>query len=92
MARILHKRSATTGVVPSATELDVGELAINTADGKLFTKRASGVVTQLNSSSLSTSSDVVLTSLANNDLLQYSTATSKCVNIPQTNLVDGGNF
>jgi len=53
MARILHKRSATTGVVPSATELDLGEMAVNTADGKVFIKKASGVVVEVGGAGVS---------------------------------------
>ena len=36
---ILHKRNSTALAVPAAASLTVGELAINTADGKLFTKK-----------------------------------------------------
>jgi len=39
MANVIkHKRSGTASAVPSAGSLVAGELAINTADGKLFTK------------------------------------------------------
>lgn len=44
---ILHKRSTTTGVTPAANSLTPGELAINTADGKVFTKRSDGTVVSL---------------------------------------------
>lgn len=33
------KRSAVSGKVPTTADLDLGELAINTHDGKLFLKR-----------------------------------------------------
>ena len=47
---ILHKRSSTQGVVPTSALLSAGELAINTADGKLFIKGASNQIkTFLNS-------------------------------------------
>ena len=35
---ILHKRNNLAGLVPSSASLSAGEIAINTADGKLFTK------------------------------------------------------
>jgi hypothetical protein len=35
---ILHKRNSVSGVAPSVGSLSAGEIAINTADGKLFTK------------------------------------------------------
>jgi hypothetical protein len=38
------KRSTTAGAVPTAGQLAVGELAVNLADRKLFTKNASNVV------------------------------------------------
>jgi hypothetical protein len=37
-ARIKPKKSSATTEVPSASDLEVAELAVNTADGKLFTK------------------------------------------------------
>lgn len=44
MATIRHKRSATAGAAPAAGSLTAGELAVNTADGKVFTKRDNGTV------------------------------------------------
>ena len=37
------RRSAVTGAVPTTAQLDLGELAINTHDGKLFLKRDNGI-------------------------------------------------
>lgn len=48
---ILHKRSSTASAVPAAGSLTVGELAINAADGKLFTKKADGSVVEVSSNS-----------------------------------------
>jgi hypothetical protein len=39
---LLHKRNSTTGTVPSTSSLELGELAINTYDGKLFIKKNDG--------------------------------------------------
>lgn len=36
------KRSAVSGKVPSVADLDLGEIAINTHDGKLFIKKDDG--------------------------------------------------
>lgn len=44
--RILHKRSLTPGSVPTTSSLEIGELAINVNDGKLFL-RQSGSVDQI---------------------------------------------
>jgi hypothetical protein len=55
---ILHKRNPTQGVVPSVSALSAGEIAINTADGKFFTKTvANEVKTFLNSDQLPFSLD-----------------------------------
>lgn len=43
----LAKRSSVSTTVPAAGTLTPGELAINTADGKLFTKRTNNVVYEL---------------------------------------------
>ena len=41
------KRSSTASDTPSASDLEVGELAVNTADAKLFTKHTDGTVKEL---------------------------------------------
>ena len=41
------KRSSTASDTPSASDLEVGELAVNTADAKLFTKHTDGSVKEL---------------------------------------------
>jgi len=41
-SRVLSKRSAVPGKVPTTAQIDLGELAINTRDGKLFLKRDNG--------------------------------------------------
>ena len=40
---IIHKKSAISGNTPSTTQLEYGEIAINTVDGKLFFKFNDGV-------------------------------------------------
>ena len=41
-SRVFNKRSAVPGKVPTTAQIDLGELAINTRDGKLFLKRDNG--------------------------------------------------
>jgi hypothetical protein len=41
---ILHKRSTTPGAVPTSVQLTTGEIAVNVADGKLFTRKNDGTV------------------------------------------------
>ena len=41
------KRSETTGVVPSAQDIAVGELAVNLADGTLYSKTTDGSIIEV---------------------------------------------
>jgi hypothetical protein len=41
-SKVLNKRSVVPGKVPTSAQIDLGELAINTRDGKLFLKRDNG--------------------------------------------------
>lgn len=43
------KRSGTAAKVPTAGQLELGELAVNTADGRLFLKKADGTVVDVTS-------------------------------------------
>jgi|GEM_PF-3585100 len=45
--KILMKKSTIPGRVPGVEDLQVGELAVNTADGRLFSKHADGAVVPL---------------------------------------------
>lgn len=47
MATIITKNSQTASAVPAAASLEVGELAVNTADGKLYTEHTGGVVKEI---------------------------------------------
>ena len=44
MAQFLIKYSATSGVVPTSAELPIRQIAVNTADGKLFIKKNDGTI------------------------------------------------
>lgn len=37
--KLTHKQSSVAGKAPTTTQLELGELAINTTDGKLFLKK-----------------------------------------------------
>ena len=39
-ATVLHKRSATASASPSVSDISLGEIAVNTYDGKLFVKKS----------------------------------------------------
>jgi hypothetical protein len=74
--KILLKRSTTAAASPTAGQLDAGELAINTADGKLFAKNSAGTVVNLPVSSISgqaiTPSSVKTTSIGDPTTPVYS--------------------
>jgi hypothetical protein len=46
-ARIKPKKSSTAGEVPLAADLEVSELAVNTADGKLFVKHTDDTIKEI---------------------------------------------
>lgn len=46
-AAIKPKKSSTASEVPSAGDLQVGELAVNTADGKLFVKHTDDSIKEI---------------------------------------------
>lgn len=52
MAKIILKKSATTGKVPLAADLEYGEVALNYADGKLYFKNTSNSVQSINAGAL----------------------------------------
>lgn len=41
---VIVKKNSSSGNEPSASDLSAGELAVNTADGKLFTKHTDGSI------------------------------------------------
>lgn len=53
MGRLITKHSSTPGVVPEPEALLTGELAVNTADARLFTKHTDGSIKELGAPSLS---------------------------------------
>jgi hypothetical protein len=55
MSTVITKRSSTAGVSPVAGDLSVGELAVNTADGKLYTKHTDNSIVLLNPAGSSSS-------------------------------------
>ena len=44
MPKVITKKSTVVGKVPVPTDLDIGELAVNTADKNLYTKLSNGKV------------------------------------------------
>ena len=52
--RIILKKSTVAAKVPLAADMEIGELAINTADAKLYTKHSDGTVKALSNAADST--------------------------------------
>jgi hypothetical protein len=72
------KRSSTSGAIPSAGSLSAGELAVNTADGKVYTRKDSGTVVGL--------TDGLLTSTTSYSNLSFTgTSTSSPFNLKVQN-------
>jgi hypothetical protein len=44
MPKVITKKSTVAGKVPLSSDLDIGELAVNTADKKFYTKHSNGNV------------------------------------------------
>ena len=71
------KRSATSGAAPTTSQLELGEVAINTYDGKMYIKKSVGgtesivEIGGLSSVTLGGLSDVTISSAAADQLLQY---------------------
>jgi hypothetical protein len=75
MATLITKNSSTASSIPTAGQLTAGELAVNTADKRVFTKNAAGVVieTGINPSSLTTSSATITGGTVNNTVIGATT-------------------
>ena len=58
---IRHKRSAVSGKIPLASQLEPGELAINTADGKIFLKKDDNTIADVNQGIFQNDTSVVVT-------------------------------
>lgn len=76
--KIIIKRSSVAGNVPASGALEVGELAVNLADAKLYTKNAGGTVIQLGGGS--GSGDVTGgSSSTDNAIARYDGTTGKVI-------------
>ena len=47
MPKVITKKSTVVGKVPVPADLEIGELAVNTADKKLYTKHSNNAVVQI---------------------------------------------
>ena len=102
---ILHKRSSTASASPALSDLSLGEIAVNTYDGKLFVKKsvsgtesiieigASGGGGPIMQAAQTISADVTLTA-GYNGLSLYSVAIDNgvTVEVPATSTWTVGKF
>jgi len=78
--QIKPKRTTTSGNVPDTGNLEAGEIAVNLADKKLFVRDTSNNVLELTTRTLNSLDNVNITSVADDNVLQYNSATSKWEN------------
>jgi hypothetical protein len=94
-ARIKPKKSSTATEVPLAADLEVAEIAVNTADGKIFTKHTDNSIVEIGggATALDDLTDVDTTTIApsNGDTLQYD-GSNWVTGVGNSSIVDGGNW
>lgn len=89
--KIIPKRSSVSGKVPATTDLDVGEIAVNLTDRKIYTKDAGGTVVQLGGGA--GSGDVVgPNSSTDNAIARFDLATGKLIQNSSATIDDSGNL
>jgi hypothetical protein len=97
--RIKHKRSSVAGKVPLAADLESGELALNSNDGKVYLKKDDNSILDItkqifiNNTSVTTSdtgSDGAVTMVV--DGVTVNTATSNQVNITQNTVIENAKL
>lgn len=82
--KIKPKRSTVAGKIPTTTDLEIGEIALNLTDRVLYARDGSGAIVTIGGSSsvsqLDDLTDVVITSPANNEVLAWDTTSSTWIN------------
>ena len=85
---VIHRYSIESGVIPTSAELYPGELAINLADGKLFTLSIAGTVIDLTQ----VSSQFSLSGSQDKDLLVYNSLIGRYEPQRALDVLDGGSY
>jgi len=65
-SRIKHKRSSVAGKIPLSTDLDSGELALNTNDGKVYLKKDNNEILDITSTIFKNDTEVTVTDTGSN--------------------------
>lgn len=84
----IQRHSITAGVVPTAAELYPGELALNIADGRLFTLSIGGAVIDLTA----LNSKFNLSGSLSGDLLVFNASTGRYDAVRAKDVLDGGSY
>ena len=95
--KIKHKRSSIAGTAPSAGQMDTGEFALNTADGKVYVKKDDNSILDITSTIFKNNTEVTVTDTGSNgtvtmiaDGTTVASVTSTHVGITQdTSIQDG---
>jgi hypothetical protein len=89
-SRIKHKRSSVAGRVPVAADLEAGEFALNTNDGKVYLKKDNNDILDITSTIFKNDTEVTVTDTGSNgtvtvtaDNIDVITATSTHVGLSQ---------
>ena len=81
MATIIKpKRTTVGGNVPTTSEIVSGEIAVNLADKKLYVRDTSTNILELTTRTVSALDDTTITSVADGQVLKYSSSASKWTN------------
>jgi hypothetical protein len=84
--KIKPKRSASAGNVPTTANLDAGEIAVNLVDKKIYVRDTSSNILELTTRTISSQDDTSISSLANDQVLTYNSATTKWENKTSTHV------
>lgn len=88
---IILKKSATVGKVPLSSDLQIGELAVNLADQKLYSKNPSGTVVLVGSGGGGSGDVIGPSSATDNAITRYDGTTGKLIQNSTVTLDDSGN-
>jgi len=64
--KIRHKRSSVAGTAPTSGQLDTGEFALNTADGKVYVKKDDNTILDITSTIFKNNTEVTVTDTGTN--------------------------
>jgi len=88
--KIILKKTSTASKVPLSTDLEVGEIAVNLADQKLYSKNAGGTVILVGSGGGGTGDVVGPSSATDNALTRFDTTTGKLIQNSVVTVSDTG--